>query len=132
MEKHCVINEQRYMQKNNGKLEKWNLSKTRKQWKRLFRMFIKTKLYGEKIFVNNLGATCQRKVNDLSDLVIYQTLMLIKPAYVGMCILKLNKVFMHEFYYDYVKNKNDSSLLFTGTNSLIYDMKNNWRCTWRF
>ena len=61
----------------------------------------------EKIFVNNLGTICKRKVNDLSELVIYQTLMLIKPAYVGMCILKFNKVFMHEFYYDYVKNKND-------------------------
>ena len=42
-----------------------------------------------------------------------------------MCILKLSKVLMYEFYYDYIKNKygNNSKLLFTDTDSLMYEIK---------
>ena len=42
-----------------------------------------------------------------------------------MCILKLSKVLMYEFYYDYIKNKygNNSELLFTDTDSLMYEIK---------
>ena len=48
-----------------------------------------------------------------------------KPAYIGMCILKLSKVLMYEFHYDYVKNKydNKSKLLFTDTDNLMYEIK---------
>ena len=47
-------------------------------------------------------------------------LKLNKPAYIGMCNLKLNKVLMYEFHYDYIKNKydNKSKLLFTDTDCL--------------
>ena len=42
-----------------------------------------------------------------------------------MCILELSKVLMHKFHYDYIKSKydNKSKLLFTDTNSLMYEMK---------
>ena len=42
-----------------------------------------------------------------------------------MCILELNKVLMYEFHYDYIKNKYDSesNLLFTDTDSLMYEIK---------
>ena len=42
-----------------------------------------------------------------------------------MCILELNKVLMYEFHYDYIKNKygNNSRLLFTDTDSLMYEIK---------
>ena len=52
-------------------------------------------------------------------------LKLNKPAYIGMCILNLSKVVMYEFHYDYIKNKydNKSKLLFTGTDSLVYEVK---------
>ena len=30
------------------------------------------------------------------------TLMLNKPAYIGMCILELSKVLLYEFHYDYI------------------------------
>ena len=33
------------------------------------------------------------------------TLTLNKSTYIGMCILKLTKVLMCEFHYDYIKNK---------------------------
>ena len=39
------INEQRYIRKNKGKLQKQNQYKTSKQRKRLFKMYIKTKPY---------------------------------------------------------------------------------------
>ena len=42
-----------------------------------------------------------------------------------MCILELSKVLMYEFHYDYIKNKygNNSRLLFTDTDSLMYEIK---------
>ena len=68
-----------------------------------------------KIFDNDLVAVRKSKV----------TLTLNKPVYVGMCILELRKVLMYEFHYDYMKNKygNDSELLFTYTDSLMYEIK---------
>ena len=42
-----------------------------------------------------------------------------------MCILKLSKVLMYKFHYDYIKNKygNNSRLLFTDTDSLMYEIR---------
>ena len=42
-----------------------------------------------------------------------------------MCILELSKVLMYEFHFDYIKNKygNKSTLLFTNTDSLMYEFK---------
>ena len=68
-----------------------------------------------KIFENNLIAILKSKV----------ALKLNKPAYIGMCILELSKVLMYEIHYDYIKNKydNKSKLLFTDTDSLMYEIK---------
>ena len=68
-----------------------------------------------KIFLNNLVAICKNKV----------TLMLKKLAYMGMCIQELSKVLMYYIDYDYIKNKysNNSELLFTDTENLMYEIK---------
>ena len=68
-----------------------------------------------KIIDNNLFAVCKSKL----------ALKLNKPAYIGMCVLELCKVLMYKFHYDYIKNKydNKSKLLFTDTDSLIYEIK---------
>ena len=68
-----------------------------------------------KIFDNDLVAICKNKV----------TLTLNKPAYIAMCILILSKVLMYELHYDYIKNKygNNSRLLFTDTDGLMYEIK---------
>ena len=68
-----------------------------------------------KTFANDLFAIRKNKV----------TLTLNKPECIGMCILELRKVLMHEFYYDYFKNNygNMSRLLFTDTDSLMYKIK---------
>ena len=64
-----------------------------------------------KIFDNDLVATRKNKA----------TLTLNKPAYNGMCILEVNKV----FHYDYIENKygTNSRLLFTDNNILMYEIK---------
>ena len=45
-----------------------------------------------------------------------------KPAYIGMFILELSKVLMHQVDFAYIKNRYEdkSKLLFTDTDSLMY------------
>ena len=52
-------------------------------------------------------------------------LTLKKTAYVRTCILELKNIPMYEFHYDYIKNKNGnkSRLLFTDTDSYMYEIK---------
>ena len=68
-----------------------------------------------KIFEFDLVAIRKNKV----------TSTLNKPAYIRICILELSKLLMQELYYDYITNKygNNSRLLFTDTDSLMYEVK---------
>ena len=68
-----------------------------------------------KIFDNDLVAIRKNKV----------TLTVNKPVYIRMCILELSKPLTYEYHYDYIKNKYDNSsrLLFTDTDSLMYEIK---------
>ena len=68
-----------------------------------------------KIFDHNLVAICKSKVK----------WKLNKAPYTGMRILELSKILMYEFHYNYIKNEydNKSKLLFTDTDSLMYEIK---------
>ena len=53
------------------------------------------------------------------------TLSLIKAAFIRMLISETGKELMYEFHYDYIINKycNKATLLFTDTDSLMYEIK---------
>ena len=89
-EKNVVqINEQCRIWKKYGKLKIYNRCKTCKQQKDYLKWTSKPSNMSHKIFHNDLVTIRKNKV----------TLMLDKPAYIGMCILELSKVLI----YDYIK-----------------------------
>ena len=74
----------------------------------------KPSFISSEVIDNNFVAVhCSRKVLTLN-----------KPIYVGFCILELSKYLMYQFHYDYVlKAFNDVKLLFTDTDSLVYEIR---------
>ena len=76
-------------------------------------MIIKPSFISQKIYSKNLVAIHQIK----------PVLTLNKPIYVGFSILDLSKLLMYEFHCKYIKNKFDAKLLFTDTDSLVYEIK---------
>ena len=68
-----------------------------------------------KIFSENLILVHMKKTS----------LTMNKPVYLGMCILDLSKTIMYDFHYNYIKPKyrNKAKLLFTDTDSLMYEIE---------
>ena len=69
----------------------------------------------QKVFDNNLVVICKSKL----------ALKFNKEAHIGMFNLALSKVLMYGFDYYYIKDKYDkkSKLLFTDTDSLMFEFK---------
>ena len=82
---------------------------------KLLKLASKPTYVSSKIFNENLVAVHKIK----------ETLILNRPAYVGMCILDLSKTLMYDFHYNYIKQKygNKAKLLFTDTDSLTYKIE---------
>ena len=55
-----------------------------------------------------------------------------KPIYVGVSILVLSKYLMYECHYKYIKRKYGAKLLFTDTDSLVYQIKTEDVKFWKF
>ena len=68
-----------------------------------------------KIFNENLISVHMKKTS----------LTMNKPVYLGMCILDLSKIIMYDFHYNYIipKYGNKAKLLFTDTDSLLYEIE---------
>ena len=68
-----------------------------------------------KIFNENLISVHMKKTS----------LTMIKPVYLGMCILDLSKTIMYDFHYNYIKPKYGAKakLLFTDTDSFMYEIE---------
>ena len=67
----------------------------------------------QKVFENNFAAIRKSKV----------TLIHYKSVYVEMCLLNLSKVLVCQFHYNCNKYGNNSRLLFTETDTLMYEIK---------
>ena len=66
-----------------------------------------------------------QKIFDKNVIAVHQiksVLTLNKPIYVGFSILDLSKLLLYKFHYDYVCNEYDAKLLFTDTDSLVYEI----------
>ena len=67
----------------------------------------------QKIFSEDLAAIREMK----------PILKLDKSMYIGFSILDLSKLLICDFHNNYIKRKYDAMLLFTDTNSFIYEIK---------
>ena len=82
---------------------------------RLRKLAAKPNYKGCKIFSENLVSVHLKKTS----------LTMNKPVYLGMCISDLSKTIMYDFHYNYIKPKygNNAKLLFTDTDSLMYEIE---------
>ena len=77
--------------------------------------------------VVNKPSFVSQKILDKNLVAVHKikpVLMLNKPIYVDFSILELSKMIMYDWHYNYFVKKFDCSLLFTDTDSLVYEIRN--------
>ena len=82
---------------------------------KLRKLASKPNFKSRKIFSENLISVHMKKTS----------LTMVKPVYLGMCILDLSKTIMFDFHYQYIKSKygDKAKLLFSDTDSLMYEIE---------
>ena len=82
---------------------------------KLRKLVAKPNFKSRKIFNENLVSVHMKKTS----------LTMIKPVYLGMCILDLSKTIMFDFHYNYIKSKygDKAKLLFSDTDSLMCEIE---------
>ena len=82
---------------------------------KLRKLVAKPNFRSRKIFSENLVSVHMKKTS----------LTMVKPVYLGMCILDLSKTIMYDFHYNYIKSKygDKAKLLFSDTDSLMYEIQ---------
>ena len=82
---------------------------------KLRKLVAKPNFRSRKIFSENLVSVHMKKTS----------LTMVKPVYLGMCILDLSKTIMFDFHYQYIKSKygDKAKLLFSDTDSLMYEIE---------
>ena len=93
------------------------------------RKIINSKLVNDKgtyLKIVNRPNFVSQKIIDKNFVVFHckkKELTLNKPIYIGFCILELSKLLMYRFHYDHVLKTFDAKLLFTDTDSLVYEIR---------
>ena len=82
---------------------------------KLRKLVAKPNFRSRKIFSENLVSVHMKKTS----------LTMVKPVYLGMCILDLSKTIMFDFHYNYIKSKygDKAKLLFSDTDSLMCEIQ---------
>ena len=114
MAKNILMNNAAF-EKCHRKCEKTQRYQICNNWKKKQLISIRTKLSYNKIFSENLLAVEMRKTQTI----------IIKPVYLGLSILELSKIVMHEFWCDYAKPKYDekAKLCYMDTDSFVVYIK---------
>ena len=83
--------------------------------KKYLKIVNKPNFISQKVIDKNFVAVhCSKKILTLN-----------KQIYIGFCILELSKLLMYQFHYGYVlKTFDNANLLFTNTDSLVYEITN--------